>query len=105
MRWRMRPARTQASESFLWRRMDVVDPVDFFGLLHDRNVEVDDHGLLAAPAQHARERLGVARVDLLVGDVRRYIDKVARPGFGHELELVAPAHARLAAHDVDHAFD
>ena len=27
------------------------------------------------------------------------------PGLGDELELVAPAHPRSAAHDVDHAFD
>src|SRR5947208_4952575 len=36
-------------------------------------------------------------------DEGRDVDEVAGAGFGHELELVAPAHARLAAHHVDHA--
>src|SRR5438046_10159376 len=38
-----------------------------------------------------------------VRDAGRDVDEVAGAGFGHELELVAPAHARLAANDVDHA--
>src|SRR4051794_6172679 len=85
--------------------MDVVDPVHLFGLLDDWDIEVDDHGLLAAAAEHAGERLRVARVDFLVRHVGRDVDEVAGTGFGDELQLVAPAHARLAAHDVDDAFD
>src|SRR6202165_1818685 len=38
-------------------------------------------------------------------EVGRGGDEVAGAGFGDELELVAPAHARLAADDVDHALD
>src|SRR5436309_5235287 len=38
-------------------------------------------------------------------DVGRDVDEVAGAGFGHEFELVAPAHARFAAHHVDHALD
>src|SRR5436190_3207177 len=38
-------------------------------------------------------------------DEGRDVDEVAGAGFGHEFELVAPAHARLAAHHVDHALD
>src|SRR3989475_13265541 len=36
-------------------------------------------------------------------DEGRDVDEVAGAGLGDELELVAPAHARLAAHHVDHA--
>src|SRR2546425_1236379 len=38
-------------------------------------------------------------------DEGRDVDEVAGAGLGDELELVAPAHARLAAHTVDHALD
>src|SRR2546428_13734535 len=38
-------------------------------------------------------------------DEGRDVDEVAGAGFGHEFELVAPAHAGLAANDVDHALD
>jgi hypothetical protein len=54
-------------------------PSALFGLFDDRNVEVDDHRLLAAAHKHARERLVVVRVDLLVRNVRRHVDEVARP--------------------------
>src|SRR5436190_14777147 len=36
-------------------------------------------------------------------DEGRDVDEVAGAGLGDELKLVAPAHARLAAHHVDHA--
>src|SRR5256886_6503136 len=36
-------------------------------------------------------------------DEGRDVDEVAGAGLGDELELVAPAHAGLAANDVDHA--
>src|SRR2546427_11700226 len=38
-------------------------------------------------------------------DEGRDVDEVAGAGLGHELELVAPAHAGLAANDVDYALD
>src|SRR5689334_5437402 len=34
----------------------------------------------------------------------RHVDKVARAGFGDELERIAPAHACLSGHDVDDTF-
>ena len=45
-----------------------------------------------------------AGVDLLVRHVGRHVDEVARPGLGDELQRLAPAHARPALDDVDHAF-
>src|SRR2546428_12738286 len=38
-------------------------------------------------------------------DEGRDVDEVARAGVGHEPEVVAPAHAGLAANDVDYALD
>ena len=46
-----------------------------------------------------------AGVDLLVRHVGRHVDEVARAGLGGELQLLAPAHARPAPHDVDHALE
>ena len=40
-----------------------------------------------------------------MGHVGRHEDEVAGAGLGHELEPLAPAHARLTAHDVDHALE
>ena len=53
---------------------------------------------------HSSASVG-AGVDLLVRHVRRHVDEVARAGLGGELELLAPAHARAALDDVDHAFE
>ena len=89
----------------LGRRMDVVHPVHRLRFLHHRNVEIHHHRLLAAAAEHAGQRLGVGGIDLLVRHEGRHVDEIAGPGFGDELERVAPAHARLAAHHVDHALD
>ena len=53
--------RLAAAETMLTpvrRRVDVVHPVHFLGLLDHRDVEVHDHRLLAAAAEHARQRLG-----------------------------------------------
>ena len=36
--------------------------------------------------------------------VRRHVDEIAGAGFGNKLQLVAPAHARLAADHINHAF-
>src|SRR6185503_17358080 len=88
----------------LRRRVDVIHPVHFLWLLYDRDVEIHDDRFLTAAHEHARERLIVVRVDLLVRNVWRHVDEVAGAGFRDELELIAPAHPRLSADDVDHAF-
>src|SRR5438552_16794343 len=86
-------------------RMDVVDPEYFLGLLDHRDVEIDDDGLLAAAHDDAFERLGLARIDLLVRHEGRHPDEIAGPRFRGELEPLAPTHARFAFHNVDHALD
>jgi len=86
--------------------MNVVLPVHFFRIAFDiGQVEIDDHGLLTAAADHTRQRLVVSGVDLLMRYVWRYEDEIARTRFGYELEAVAPSHARASADDVDDAFD
>src|SRR5476651_1756850 len=87
----------------VWMRW--IDPVDLFDLFGRCDVEVDGDGLVVGADQHAFERLGVRGVDLLVRDIRRHIDEVAGSGLGGELELVAPAHAGAALHNVDHALE
>ena len=69
-----------------------------------RQLEVHDDRLLTAAAEHARQRLGVARVDLLVRHVRRHVNEIARARLGDEFQTLAPAHASPAAHDVNDAF-
>src|SRR5665213_2844801 len=85
----------------LGRGMDVVHPEYFLGLLDCGDVEVHHHRLLAAAQQHAFEHLVFARVDLLVRHEGRDPDEIPGPRLGGELERLAPAHARLAAHDED----
>src|SRR3954462_14046604 len=82
------PARCISGRALFVRgRVDVVDPVHFFRSLDHRDVEIHHHRLLTAAAEHARERLAVARVDLLVWHIRRHVDEIARAGLGDELEL------------------
>ena len=85
-------------------RVGRVHPEHGFGLLCGGNVKVDGHRLAVAAAQHTFQRLGSAGVDFLVWHVGRHIDEVARPGFGGELQLVAPTHAGTALDHVDDAF-
>ena len=51
-------------------------------------VEVHDDRLLTRAAEHAGQRLGVGRVDLLVRHVRRDVDEIARTRLGDEFELL-----------------
>ncbi len=47
----------------------------------------------------------VRGVDFLMRHKWRHMDEITGPGFGHEFQIVSPAHARLAAHHVDDALD
>jgi hypothetical protein len=87
------------------RSVNGIDPADLLGRLGGVEVQVHDDGVRVAPHQQAPERLGRARVHLLVRDVGRHVDEVARSGLGRELEPVAPAHPRAPADDVDHALE
>src|SRR5262249_30374270 len=85
--------------------VDIVDPAHLLWLLHYRYVQIDDHWLLTTPDHNARERLAVARIDLLMWHVGGDVDEVTRTRVGDELQLLAPAHARRAADDVDDALE
>src|SRR5262245_3734186 len=106
-----RPQRVQCPRRYCSRKawisalMDRVDPWHLLRLLDRLDVEVDHHGLIVAAHQHAFERLVRAGIDLLMRHIRRYEDEVAGAGLGGEFEPLAPAHARLATHYVDHALE
>src|SRR5512147_2059164 len=86
--------------------MDVVHPMNFLRIrFHIGQVEIHHDGLLPAATQHARERFDIARVDLLMRNVRRNEDEVARTRLGSEFETIAPFHPCATAHHVDDAFD
>jgi len=86
--------------------MDVVHPMDFLGIrFHVRQVEIDDDRFLTAATKHARERLDIARVDLLMRNVWRNEDEVAWACLRSEFEAIAPFHPRATADHVDHALD
>jgi len=58
-------------------------------LFLERNVEIDDDGILTATHQHAFELLTGICVHLLMRHEWRNEDEIARPGFGYELEAFA----------------
>src|SRR5665213_612119 len=99
------PARRAYSTGGILRLMDRIDPSDVLRLFHRLDVEIDHHRLVVGTHQHAFQHFVGAGVDFLVRHVRRHVDKVSGSGLGDEFEIVAPAHARLAAQHIDHAFE
>ena len=85
--------------------VDRVDPQHGLRLLHRRDVEIDGDGLAVAAHQHAFQHLVGAGIDLLMRHIGRDEDEIAGVGLGGELQMLAPAHARLAAHHIDDAFE
>jgi len=65
--------------------MTGIDPMDLFGFLYRRYIEVDDNRLLVAPHNHAQERLVWVSVYLLVRRKGRDENKVAGAGLAIEL--------------------
>src|SRR5215212_8474940 len=84
-------------------RMDMVYPVDLLWRLSGWNVEINNDRLLIITHHDAGQRFVPARINLLMGNERRHIDEVARPGFGYELEALSPPHPRPTVYHVDHA--
>ena len=83
--------------------MNRIDPVHFLHPFGSIDVEVDHHRFIVAAHQHAFERRIARAVNLLVRHIGRYEYEIACIGLGDELEPVAPAHPRHAAHHVDDA--
>src|SRR5215212_127155 len=85
------------------RLVNRIDPGNLLRLLHRLYVEIDDHGLVVAAHQHAFQRLVAAGVDFLMRHEWGDINEIARTGFRYIFEMIAPAHAGLPTHHIDHA--
>ena len=64
------------------------------------HVKINDHRLL--PASHHDRLANVVwtSVDLLMRHVRRHINKISRPGFFAQFQVIAPSHSHPALHHV-----
>src|SRR5713101_3450694 len=82
-------------------RVDRVDPADLFGRLDGRDLQVHDDWLLAAAHHDTLQRRVAAGVDLLVRDIGRHEDEVARLGLGDIFQLRAPPHPCPPLEDID----
>src|SRR5262245_21361471 len=85
---------------FLLRGVTVhgIDPQHRLRLLDRLDVEIDRDRLAVAAHQHAFQYLVAAGIDLLMRHIGRHEDEIAGAGFRSELQLLAPAHPRLAFH-------
>src|ERR671922_1218041 len=82
--------------------MTWVNPVHLFGGLYRLDGQIDHDGLLTATRDHAAQHLVFAGIDLLMRHEWWHIDKVARPCFRGEFEVLAPAHPCPPPDDVNH---
>ena len=60
--------------------MQIVDPSDQLRRLHTLDIQVEYETLLAASRQHALQLQIGARIDLLMRNVRRHVDKITGGG-------------------------
>ena len=67
-------------------------------------IKIHNNRLLAATDDHRLARLVLSCVDLLMRHVGWNVYEVAGAGFITELEMIAPAHASAALHDVKYSF-
>ena len=81
-----------------------VDPQDRLGLLHRLNIKIDRDSFAIAAHQDAFQDLISTGVDFLMRHVGRNKNEIARIGFGGKFQSLAPAHACLAAHHINDAF-
>jgi hypothetical protein len=70
-----------------------------------RDIQIDDDGLLSTANDYCLYRLVFAGVQFLMRNVGRNVDEVSGAGFIDELEIVSPAKAGAAAHDIDDSFE
>ena len=85
--------------------MRTVHPRYLLGRLDRWDIKVHDNWFLSATHKNTFERLIPVCVDLLMGNVGRDINEVARTGFSSKLQSFAPTHSSPAFHNVDHAFE
>lgn len=83
-----------------------IGPVNLFWLFDGVDIgDIDHDGLIVRAHEYAFEGFVWACIDLLMRNKRRNVDKIPRSCFGHIFKMVSPAHARPAAHNIDHAFE
>jgi hypothetical protein len=66
------------------------------------HVKIYDHGRLPASHHDRLANLVWTSVDLLVRHVRRYVNKISRPGFFAQFQMIAPSHSHPTLHHVQH---
>ena len=79
--------------------MQVVDPSDQLRRLHALDIQVEYETVLAAARQHALQLQIGARIDLLMRNVGRYVDKITGVGLGFEFQTLAPAQSCNSVED------
>jgi len=70
--------------------MQVVDPSDQLRRLHALDLEVEYQTLLAATRQHALQLQIGTRIDLLMRNVGRHVDKIPGSRLGFEFQTLTP---------------
>jgi hypothetical protein len=75
------------------------------GRLGASHFEVHDDWVLTAADDDGFTNFIRMRIDLLMRDVGRNIDEVAGAGLPSEFEVISPAHAAAAAHNVEDGFE
>jgi len=75
------------------------------GRLRAFEVEIHHDSVLTASDDDSFTGLVSERIDLLVRYVGRNIDKVARPRFAAEFQVVSPSHTGPATNDVKDGFE
>ena len=66
------------------------------------HVKIYDHRRLPASHHDRLANLVWTSVDLLVRHVRRYVNKISRPGFFAQFQMIAPSHSHPTPHHVQH---
>src|SRR5262249_27952514 len=69
------------------------------------DVEINHDRFLTAPNDDTLERFIRLCIDLLVRDIRRHEDEIARAGFRGKFEAISPSHTRPPLHDINDALE
>ena len=85
--------------------MDGIRPLYFLGGLDSWNVKVHYHRFLTAAHNDAFERLISTGIYLLMGNVRRNVNKISGTCHRGELQMITPAHSGVPVYDKDNAFE
>src|ERR1700733_7236215 len=86
------------------KRIVVGNIRSILSILRARNIQINHHRLLPATHNHSLYRLVLARIQLLVRNVRRHINKITGPRLLDKLPLISPAEPRPASHNINHGF-